>query len=266
MTSAPASSTRMRVSRAGLCDVGTLVQPAAGATVTWSYCRLKAWIRFGRSLGETKLVVTPRPERNDRKSTVGPLMTPLRPPAHSIWRTFLPPRSADWAIVSACSTPAPNELVEFANGWLLVWNVLLVEPCTPGQAPVAIVYHPAPVLGGAWVSMPPPLADAPLRRSSAKPGTAECRPRSFAYRSTTSCRRPSAANSRTESSSRRSPPPPCPAACGSATAVAATTATTALTTTPTRRPRSLRTPGSLARRTPGAEPASPGYPDRKSFA
>ena len=29
----------------------------------------------------------------------------LRPPAHSIWATFVPPRSADWAIVSACSTP-----------------------------------------------------------------------------------------------------------------------------------------------------------------
>ena len=43
-----------------------------------------------------------------RKSTVGPLIAPLRPPAHSIWATFLPPRSADWAIVSACSTPASN--------------------------------------------------------------------------------------------------------------------------------------------------------------
>ena len=38
-------------------------------------------------------------------------MVPLRPPAHSIWTTFLPPRSADWAMVSADSTPESNAAV-----------------------------------------------------------------------------------------------------------------------------------------------------------
>ena len=59
-----------------------------------------------------------------------PLIAPLRPPAHSIWATFLPPRSAAWANVSACSTPGvPNADVLLANGWPLTWNVLFVEPC-----------------------------------------------------------------------------------------------------------------------------------------
>ena len=40
-------------------------------------------------------LATPRPERNERKSRVGPLMAPLRPPAHSICATLRPPRSAD---------------------------------------------------------------------------------------------------------------------------------------------------------------------------
>ena len=106
-----------------------------------------------------------------RKSTVGPLVTALRPPAHSIWSTRRPARSADWAMVSADSTPGSNAAVRDPNAWLLRWKVLLVEPWTAGQAPVAIVYQPAPVLGGAWVSMPPPEADAPRRSRSAKPGT-----------------------------------------------------------------------------------------------
>ncbi len=127
-------------------------------------------IRFGRSDGETKVVVTPRPEKNDRKSTVGPLILPFAPPAHSSWMTFLPPRSADWAMVSAWRVPGVNADVLLFSGWVLIAKVLLVEPVTPGQAPVAIVYQPAPVFGGAWVSMPPPLADAPCRRRSAKPG------------------------------------------------------------------------------------------------
>ncbi len=43
-----------------------------------------------------------------------------------------------------------------------MWNVLLVEPWTPGHAPVASVYQPAPVFGGAWVSSPLPEADVPF--------------------------------------------------------------------------------------------------------
>jgi hypothetical protein len=114
--------------------------------------------------------------------------------------TFLPPRSAACATVSADSMPGSNAAVRLANGSLCLWKVLLVEPCTPGQAPVAIVYQPAPVFGGAWVSMPPLSADAPRRSMSAKAGTL----RSAAYRSTMSCRSPSAANSSTGSDLCRS--------------------------------------------------------------
>ncbi len=84
-----------------------------------------------------------------------PVDAPLRPPAHSIWATFLPPRSVAWASVSACSTPAvPSAEVLLANGWPLTWNVLFVEPATPGHAPVVSVNHPAPVFGGACVEQP----------------------------------------------------------------------------------------------------------------
>ena len=73
-----------------------------------------------------------------------------------------PPRSADWAIDSAWRTFGSNAEVRLANGWPLMWKVLLVEPWTPGQAPVASVYQPAPVLGGAWVSSPFAGAEAPF--------------------------------------------------------------------------------------------------------
>ena len=76
-------------------------------------------------------------------------MVPTRPPAHSICATFLPPRSAAWASVSACSTPAPANDVELANGSPFLWNVLFVDPCTPGHAPVVSVNQPEPVFGGA---------------------------------------------------------------------------------------------------------------------
>ena len=46
------------------------------------------------------------------------------------------------------------------NGCPLMWKVLLVEPWTPGQAPVVSVNQPAPVFGGAWVSRPLPEARA----------------------------------------------------------------------------------------------------------
>src|SRR6188474_156716 len=105
-----------------------------------------------------KFVATPRPEKNDWKSIVGPLIVAFRPPAHSTWATLRPPRSADWAIDSACSTPRLNALVDVAKVVLLMWNVLLVDPWTPGQAPVASEYQPAPVFGGAWVRSPLPAA------------------------------------------------------------------------------------------------------------
>ena len=113
-----------------------------------------------------KLVVTPRPEKKDRKSMVGPAMEPLRPPAHSTWATLSPPRSADWAMVSAWSTPASKAVVRFGPKTApFLWNVLLVEPWTPGHAPVASEYQPAPVFGGAWVRMPLPVALVPWRRN-----------------------------------------------------------------------------------------------------
>ena len=47
-----------------------------------------------------------------------------------------------------------------------------MDPCTPGQAPVARLYQPAPVFGGACVSSPPPAALAPERSSFAIVGIA----------------------------------------------------------------------------------------------
>src|SRR5262245_21163703 len=122
-----------------------------------------------------KFVVTPRPDRKVRKSIVGPAIVALRPPAHSTWATFRPARSADWAIDSAWSTFGSNATVRLlkptgtvaVGGWSLMWNVLFVEPWTPGQAPVASVYQPAPVFGGACVSSPFPVADVPFFRNSA---------------------------------------------------------------------------------------------------
>jgi hypothetical protein len=105
-----------------------------------------------------KLVATPRPEKNDWKSIVGPAMVAFRAARPLTCATFLPARSADWAMVSTWSVPGSKAAVRLANGCPDLWNVLLVEPWTPGQAPVASVYQPAPVFGGAWVSRPLPEA------------------------------------------------------------------------------------------------------------
>ena len=106
-----------------------------------------------------------------------------RPPAHSTWATFRPPRSADWAIVSTCRTPGSKAAVRaVVNAWPTVKNVLLVEPWTAGHAPVARVYQPAPVFGGAWVSRPPLAADVPFFRNSFIVGMTPC-PAYFATRS-----------------------------------------------------------------------------------
>ncbi len=143
---------------------------------------------------------------------MGPLIVAERPPAHSICATFLPPRSADCASVSACSTGAapsaarealkPVLLGESGSyGELLMWNVLFVEPCTPGHAPVASVNQPAPVFGGACVSSPWSDAYAPRRSSFRKPGVTPSSENS----STASWRSPSEAKN---SSFPLSPPPP----------------------------------------------------------
>ncbi len=76
-----------------------------------------------------------------------------------------------------------------------MWKVLFVDPVTPGHAPVARLYQPAPVLGGAWVRSPPPEADEPHFSSLAiagillRVGCANC--------STRSCRMPSATKNST---------------------------------------------------------------------
>src|SRR5690349_12391118 len=119
---------------------------------------------------------------------VGPLMVALAPPAHSTWATLRPPRSAAWARFSALRTPAANDDVLLANTPPLMWNVLLVEPWTPGHAPVARLYQPAPVLGGASVSRPLPLAEVPFLRNELIVGI---RPWA-AYAATLSWRMPSA--------------------------------------------------------------------------
>src|SRR6478609_1804886 len=215
----------MRVCLAGLKEAGAPVQPVASVSFTWSNCRPNEVIRSVRSVsGDVKVVVTPRPEKNDRKSTVGPSMAPLRPPAHSSWMTFLPPRSADWAMVSACNTPGSNAAVRLASGWVLIANVLLVEPVTPGHAPVAIVYQPAPVFGGAWVSMPSPRALTPFLRNFRIVGITPW----SAYFSTRSWRMPSEAKKTAlpgvESWDGWCPPPLWADAAGVPTARAATAA------------------------------------------
>src|SRR5262245_50251064 len=97
---------------------------------------------------------TPRVEKKFAKSTVGPAMPAARPPTHSIWATFLPARSAELAIVSACNTPAPENDVRLLNVSPERKNVLFVDPCSDGYVPVAIEYQPTPVFGGNDWSMP----------------------------------------------------------------------------------------------------------------
>jgi hypothetical protein len=56
---------------------------------------------------------------------------------------------------------ASNAAVRVVKAAPLRWNVLFVEPWTPGHAPVARLYQPAPVFGGAWVRSPLPVAFVP---------------------------------------------------------------------------------------------------------
>src|SRR5262249_47885696 len=100
-------------------------------------------------------VSTPRLEKKFRKSTVGPLIPALRPPTHSTWATFLPARSAAAASVSAWTMPGvENEVLVLKTLSPVRWKVLLVEPCSDGYVPVAIVYQPTPVFGGKACTIP----------------------------------------------------------------------------------------------------------------
>ena len=89
------------------------------------------------------------------------------------------------------------------SGWRtaapLMWNVLLVDPWTPGQAPVARLYQPAPVFGGAWVSRPLPVAYVAVLEERAH--RRHQRP-ARRTRATRSWRRPSAAKKTALSSCR----------------------------------------------------------------
>src|SRR5712691_3581833 len=85
---------------------------------------------------------TPRVEKKLVKSTVGPATPAERPPTQSTCATFFPARSAALAIVSACRAPVEENDVELPNASPMRWNVLLVEPCSLGHVPVAIVYQP----------------------------------------------------------------------------------------------------------------------------
>src|SRR5215218_6525496 len=116
-------------------------------------------------------------------------MLAWRPATQSSWATWRPARSAAEAIESAWSTPGDVKLVAREKSVPVWWKVLLVEPCWPGQAPVASVYQPAPVLGGKpWVRPLRPWT--PRRFSSRRLGMAP----PAANRSTRSGRMPSAEN------------------------------------------------------------------------
>src|SRR6266516_489166 len=155
---------------AGCVLAGAFVQPEAGANAA-------SWYEMPNELAPACSVAfrgeasTPRVEKKFAKSTVGPWMSAARPPTHSICATFLPLRSAAFAIVSACRTPVPENDVRFPKASPLRWNVLFVEPCSPGYVPVAIVYQPTPVFGGkAWVI--PFCPSTPAARSAAYVGMA----------------------------------------------------------------------------------------------
>src|SRR5262245_48777901 len=86
---------------------GTLVQPEAGVKdATWYEIPNAA--APACSSGTAGLASTPRVEKKLAKSTVGPAIPACAPPTHSTWATFLPARSAAAAMVSACSTPGPE--------------------------------------------------------------------------------------------------------------------------------------------------------------
>ena len=132
---------------------------------------------------------------NVRKSTTGPWSAGvrLRVPTHSMETTVLPLRSADCPMWSAWRMPVVAKLVELLKlPSPMRWNVLFVEPCSPGHVPVESVYQPTPVLGGKPWSRPF-WPFSPVFISWRIVGMAPC----FAYLSTRSGRMPSAAKKMT---------------------------------------------------------------------
>src|SRR5262245_33474138 len=127
---------------------GTPVQPDASvrAGATWYVTPKKS--DPACSVGLSCPTSTPRFEKKFVKSTTGPAMPAAAPPTQSIDATFLPARSAAFAIVSACIVPGAEKEVRFENASPPRKYVLFVEPCSDGYVPVAIVYQPTPVFGG----------------------------------------------------------------------------------------------------------------------
>ena len=109
-----------------------------------------------------KFVATPRPEKNDRKSIVGPWIVALRPPAHSTWATLSPPRSADCAIDSALSTFGV-EGGRAVRERLTVDVERVVRRAVDARPRAGREAVPArAVFGGACVRRPFPVAEGPL--------------------------------------------------------------------------------------------------------
>src|SRR6266511_1483624 len=81
-------------------------------------------------------------------------MPAFRPPTQSTWATFFPARSAAAAIVSAWRMPEAENDVRFENVSPDRKNVLLVEPCSVGNVPEAMLYQTTPVFGGKTWTMP----------------------------------------------------------------------------------------------------------------
>ena len=126
---------------------GVLVQPEAGAKAATWYDTPKA-AAPACSAALSGAASTPRPEKKFRKSITGPARLWVREPTHSTEATFLPARSAACWIVSAWRIEAPRLVRLKKLPSPVRWNVLFVDPCSPGQVPVASVYQPTPVFGG----------------------------------------------------------------------------------------------------------------------
>src|SRR5919109_1635763 len=141
---------------------GAFDHPEAGATAATWYETPKA-AAPACSAGTAGVVRTPRAEKKLRKSMTGPARLWVREPTHSTEATFRPWRSAACWIVSACRIDAPRLVRLLKLPSPVRWNVLLVEPCSPGHVPVASVYQPTPVFGGnACLSPLAPLTPAAM--------------------------------------------------------------------------------------------------------
>ena len=216
--STPKSSTRRRISLAGLYDAGTLVQPvasvgAAPAKGAWP-AKPAGWSNWSPKLA-TKAALSAARRVVGRHAAPGE--EALEVDRGAVDGGVAAAGPLDLGDLEAAALRALGDGLGLEDVGVergrpvartaapLMWNVLLVEPWTPGQAPVARLYQPAPVLGGASVSRPLPAAFVPPLRNEAIVGRRPC----AAYLATRSWRRPSAAKKTALSSSEVGPPEPC---------------------------------------------------------